>query len=107
MKVGNYSFTEFLDTRRTQGGPFAIVYDVEVTEDTLKLDTSRSSNQCKGPMNFLLPQESPSLSLSVELLGGDRRYMINAGASRLLDNTTFREGSSCNRSGQRPWARGA
>jgi N-methylhydantoinase B len=89
---GEYSATEKLGSDGFSG-PFDIAVDLSVTENSIIFDTSRSSNQTKGPFNYLMSQDTPALLLSSFLLAGDNRYMINAGTSAALSEARFREGS--------------
>lgn len=93
VAAGTYSFTEYLDTDGQGGGPFEIVYDLMVSEDSMTLDTSRSSDQTKGPFNYLMSASTPALSLGNLLLEGDPLFMLNAGAISMMDATTYRKGS--------------
>jgi N-methylhydantoinase B len=49
---GNYAFEDFLDNDGITDEPLTIALDVTITGERMKLDFSRSSPPCAGPMNI-------------------------------------------------------
>ncbi|MET0238832.1 MAG: hydantoinase B/oxoprolinase family protein [Sphingobium sp.] len=92
VAVGEYSFTEFLDTDG-HTGPFNITFNLTVSDNSVSLDTTQSADQCKGPFNFLMSPDGPASMLAGFLLEGDPRFSLNDGVERVLDEVKFRPGS--------------
>ena len=93
IPVGEYEFTEILDSDGQGNGPFNISYRLSVGHNRISFDASESSDQTPGPFNFLMSPESPATTLAGFLLQGDPRYPSNAGTARVLDEIVLREGS--------------
>jgi N-methylhydantoinase B len=49
---GTYSFEDYLDNDGIVDAPLAIALDMTIAGETLRLDFSRSSPPCKGPVNI-------------------------------------------------------
>jgi len=89
---GEYRATEILDSDGFSG-PFHIVYKLTVGANRISLDATESSDQCKGPFNYLMTPDTPATTLASILLAGDKRFAVNHGAAAVLDSVALREGS--------------
>jgi N-methylhydantoinase B len=51
---GTYSYDDFLDNDGITDVPLSIALDLVISRDTMRLDFSRSSSPCDGPLNIAL-----------------------------------------------------
>jgi N-methylhydantoinase B len=51
---GTYSYDDFLDNDGINDAPLRIALDLTISGDTMRLDFSRSSQPCDGPLNIAL-----------------------------------------------------
>ena len=55
LKPGRYRFVDRVDSDGRGNGPFDISLDMDIAEDgSIRLDTTGSSDQARGPINFLM-----------------------------------------------------
>jgi N-methylhydantoinase B len=90
---GTYSFSEEVASDGRGGGPFRISMDLTVEPERVALDTSRTSDQAAGPINYLMHSGTPAAILSRYLLSLVPQAQANHGAQALIDEVTLREGS--------------
>ncbi len=90
---GTYHFTDVVDDDGHGSGPIRIRWQMDVTPDRVVLDASRSDNQVRGPINYLMNETSPAMAVGLMLIGDSNEYNINSGAEDLFDDVIVRQGS--------------
>lgn len=90
---GTYSFADYVDSDGHGNGPFGVRFDLISDGERFTIDTTRSDDQAKGPINYLMHPDVPGMILGIYLLSSERDSMLNEGAARALDGVTVREGS--------------
>ena len=93
LPPGEYRFTDCIDGDGHGNGPIRLRYRLNVTPDTIELDTSESDDQVPGPVNFLMSPPVPAMVFGSYLLEEGAHAMLNAGAEQVIDNVTIRAGS--------------
>jgi N-methylhydantoinase B len=94
LPPGEYTFCDKVDTDGQKNGPFDIRLDIRVTEDRrISIDTSRSSDQAPGPVNFIMNPAVPKMTLGIYAARNDTSLLINQGLIDAVENVTVREGS--------------
>ncbi|MBV8168066.1 MAG: hydantoinase B/oxoprolinase family protein, partial [Alphaproteobacteria bacterium] len=90
---GRYSFTDQVDTDGLGNGPFAIRFDMDVTDEKITIDSSRSDPQAKGPVNFLMNPAVPRMVFGIYALANDSSLLLNEGAMHAVDEVTVKPGT--------------
>lgn len=95
---GTHSFTDIIDSDGHGHGPFRIRFSLmrEKTkngDDRFVLDGTETDDQAAGPVNFIMNPGVPGMALGLFYLGGDPRFVCNAGGTQALDEVKLREGS--------------
>ncbi len=90
---GTYSFADYVDTDGHGSGPFAVRLDLHSDGRKFRLDATRSDDQAKGPINYLMHPDVPSMIFGIYLLSFERDSMLNQGAARALAGVVLRPGS--------------
>lgn len=94
LRPGRYSFTDRVDTDGHGNGPFDISLDLEVAANgAIRLDTTRSSDQAKGPINFLMSPAVPMMTLGLYATRNDPSLLVNQGMIDTMEHVAFRPGS--------------
>lgn len=93
FKPGIYQFEDYVDNDGAGGGPYAINVRLEITDDKVIVDTTRSADQAAGPINYIMNPVVPSLILGIYLTSRDPLEPLNDGLMRLVDEVRTREGS--------------
>jgi N-methylhydantoinase B len=92
--VGTHGFADAIDSDGHGNGPFYLRLALTRTpDDRFILDTTGSSDQAAGPVNFLMNPDMPGTALGLFFLGGDASQVCNAGGARSIDQVLGREGS--------------
>ena len=92
--VGTHCFTDRIDGDGHGSGTLRLRLALTRTEDDrFILDATATDDQAKGPVNYLMNTDMPGFALGLYFLGGDPTQVLNAGASRALDEVRLREGS--------------
>jgi N-methylhydantoinase B len=91
--VGEYRFTDCIDSDGQGNGPIRLRYRLDVQADRIVLDCTESDDQTPGPVNFLMATQVPSTVFGLYLLGGDPENLLNDGAVRVIDEVILRPGS--------------
>jgi N-methylhydantoinase B len=90
---GRYSFTDKVDSDGVGNGPFSIRFDMEVTEDRITIDSSRTDPQSPGPVNFLMNPAVPRMVFGIYALSNDASLLLNEGAMAAVDEVKVKEGT--------------
>ena len=90
---GTYHFTETVDSDGHGASPIKLRWKLVVAEDKIILDATKSDNQVRGPVNYLMSKTEPAMTFGSFLLGDSKEYTLNAGAESLFDELHIREGS--------------
>ncbi len=94
LRPGRYSFTDRVDTDGHGNGPFDVSLDLEVADNgTIRLDTTRSSDQAKGPINFLMSPAVPMMTLGLYATRHDPSLLVNQGMIDTMEHVVLRPGS--------------
>jgi len=89
---GTYRFTDTIDSDGHGHGPIKLRWQLEVTPESIVLDATRSDDQMRGPVNYLMSPTEPAMTFGSYLLGGTGE-VVNGGADDLFDEVRLREGS--------------
>jgi N-methylhydantoinase B len=90
---GRYEFRDFLDSDAvTDNSPWVQV-GLEKRGGRVTLDFSGSSDQAKGPVNFIMHESVPKFMCGLYLTADDPTIMLNAGYARAMDEVKTRVGS--------------
>ncbi len=90
---GTYSFADYVDTDGHGNGPFGVRLDLISEGDRFRIDATRSDDQAKGPINYLMHPDVPGMILGIYLLSTEKDSMLNEGAARAIDSVAVRPGS--------------
>lgn len=94
IRPGRYSFADWIDNDCVSDKPVRIQLDVEFTGDDVSLvDSSRSDDQVRGPINALLHPDIARMIFGSFLAWQDASVMQNHGASRPVGEIRLRRGS--------------
>jgi N-methylhydantoinase B len=93
FRTGRYSFTDQVDSDGLGNGPFAIRFDMDVSDDAITIDTSRSDPQARGPVNFLMNPAVPKMVFGIYALANDPSLLLNEGAMHAVDAVVVKEGT--------------
>jgi N-methylhydantoinase B len=92
--VGRHEFADAIDSDGHGNGPFYLRLAMTRTpDDRFVLDTTGSSDQATGPVNYLMNPHMPGTALGLFFLGGDASQVCNAGGAQAIDQVLVREGS--------------
>ncbi len=92
--VGRHEFADAIDSDGHGNGPFHLRLAMTRTEDDRYiLDTTASSDQAPGPVNYLMNPHMPGTALGLFFLGGDASQVCNAGGAQAIDQVLIRPGS--------------
>lgn len=92
VPIGDYDFTERIDSDGHGNGPIRLRYRMSVSDAGISLDATGSDDQVAGPVNFLMSTAVPAMIFGAYLLDGSQA-LLNAGAERAIDEVRLREGS--------------
>ena len=93
-RPGRYVFADYVDDDCVTDKPYRVELDVELDEDTVKvIDCTRSDDQAKGPINYLLNPDICRMMFSRFLLNNDKSVVQNQGAYRSIGEVKLRPGS--------------
>ena len=90
---GIYSFEDWLDGDVYQDRSFAIRLTLTKKKDNLSFDFTKSDNQCRGTLNFIMDESVPKLMLGVYAMSYNPTLLTNDGCCRALGQVHIREGS--------------
>ncbi|WP_118135468.1 hydantoinase B/oxoprolinase family protein [Oceanicella sp. SM1341] len=90
---GRYAFTELIDTDGHGTGPIAIRMELTAEGEHLTLDATRTDDQTRGPINFIMHPSSLQMVFGVYIIAGHPELMFNEGLLDLVDEVRLREGS--------------
>jgi N-methylhydantoinase B len=94
LKPGRYRFVDRVDSDGRGNGPFDISLDMEVAEDgSIRLDTTGSSDQARGPINFLMSPAVPMMTLGLYATRNEAGLLINQGTIDTMEHVKLRLGS--------------
>ena len=93
FRDGSYGFADYVDSDGHGNGPFGVRLELNSQGKRFFIDTTKSDDQAKGPINYLMHPDVPSMILGIYLLAGERDSMLNKGAARALDEVKVRQGS--------------
>ncbi len=94
LKPGKYHFVDRVDSDGRGNGPFDISLEMDVAADgTIRLDTSKSSDQARGPINFLMSPAVPMMTLGLYASRNDKGLLINQGTIDTMVHVRLRSGS--------------
>lgn len=104
VPVGHYSATGYLDDDGFSDEPVEIVVEIDVDEDGVRYDLSRSAEQRRASINTTYAMSFSACAYTLRALLGDHDIPINEGFYRCLEVRTAR-GTVCD--AKRPAAIGA
>ncbi|MBI3966675.1 MAG: hydantoinase B/oxoprolinase family protein [Chloroflexi bacterium] len=94
IRPGRYTFADFVDNDCVSDTPFRVQVDAEFRGDEVAVvDGTRSDDQARGPINYLLHPEIARMIFSRFLLWKDESVMHNAGSCRPIKDVVLRPGS--------------
>ena len=90
---GTYTAADFLDSDPLTGESKRIEVRLEKSGDDIVIDLTRSSDQAKGPINFIMHDTAPQQMLGLYFISNDPTLMVNDGLFRSVKEVRIREGS--------------
>ncbi|MCH7476633.1 MAG: hydantoinase B/oxoprolinase family protein [SAR324 cluster bacterium] len=90
---GRYSFRDFLDSDAVTDDSPWVQITLEKQGGRVTMDFSESSDQAKGPVNFIMHESVPKFMCGLYLTSDDPTIMLNAGYARAMGEVKTRKGS--------------
>ena len=91
--AGRYSFSESIDDDGHGSGAFSIRFDLDSDGERFTLDTTRSDDQTRGPVNYLMHPDVPNMIMGIYFLQQAPDALLNDGATGIFDEVKLRPGS--------------
>jgi N-methylhydantoinase B len=93
-RPGRYVFADYVDDDCVTDRPYRVELEVELGDETVAvIDCTRSDDQARGPINYLLNPDVCRMMFSRFLLNNDRSVVQNQGAYRSIGEVRLRPGS--------------
>lgn len=94
LPPGRHVFADRVDTDGHGNGPFDIRFELERSQDgTMTIDATRSADQAPGPINFLMSESVPAMTLGLFAGRNDPGLLINQGHIETVQEVRLRRGS--------------
>ncbi|MEH6517324.1 MAG: hydantoinase B/oxoprolinase family protein [Halioglobus sp.] len=90
---GSYTASDSLDGDPLTGESKTIEVTFEKSGDDIVIDLTNSSDQAKGPINFIMHDTAPQQMLGLYFISNDPTVMVNEGLFRSVKEVRIREGS--------------
>ncbi|MGE0315935.1 MAG: hydantoinase B/oxoprolinase family protein [Lautropia sp.] len=91
--IGSYRFADIVDDDGMGSGPLAVRMTLTSDGNRLTLDGTESSDQTKGPINFLMSSVIPSMVYGLFMTADNPDLLPNEGILTALDEVRLRPGS--------------
>jgi N-methylhydantoinase B len=93
---GSYSFRDYLDSDGITDQSYAVHLTLVKKNGTVSLDFSRTDDQARGAVNFIMHDSVPKFMYGLYLTAGDPTILLNHGFARAIDEVITRPGSLVN-----------
>ncbi len=90
---GTFSFEDWIDGDVHQDRSFAIRLTMEKKKDEITFDFSKSDDQSRGTINFIMDASVPKQMFGVYAFADDPTFLVNEGCCAALGTVSVREGS--------------
>jgi N-methylhydantoinase B len=90
---GSYSFRDYLDSDGITDQSYAVHLTLVKKNGTVSLDFSRTDDQARGAVNFIMHDSVPKFMYGLYLTAGDPTILLNHGFARAIDEVITRPGS--------------
>jgi N-methylhydantoinase B len=93
---GAYSFRDYLDSDGITDQSYAVHLTLAKQNGTISLDFSRTDDQARGAVNFIMHESVPKFMYGLYLTADDPTILLNHGFARAIDEVKTRPGSLVN-----------
>lgn len=90
---GEYRFRDFIDSDSVTDDPYSVHLALRKRDGRVTLDFRASSDEAKGPINFLMDDSVPKYMAGLYLTMHEPDVGMNAGFERVIDEVATRPGS--------------
>ena len=90
---GVYSFRDYLDSDGITDQSYAVHLTLAKQNGTVSLDFSRTDDQARGAVNFIMHDSVPKFMYGLYLTAGDPTVLLNHGFACAIDEVITRPGS--------------
>jgi N-methylhydantoinase B len=90
---GTYAFSDAVDSDGLTDTPYWVRMALTREGERFVIDTTGSDDQARGAINFVMHETVPTLMVALQYLAQDTTLMLNAGATRIIDEVRVRPGS--------------
>ena len=90
---GTYEASDSIDSDPLTGESKRITVSLQKYGDDIVIDMTGSSDQAKGPINFIMDETGPQQMLGLYFISSDPTLLVNDGLFRTVKEVRLREGS--------------